>query len=1307
MSEEAPKKPWRSADNPWLGKYPESSPSPPSGRPANRAPRQRYKDQNPRPAFRPKPPVDKAATPELKQSIPPPQDPRITPLLSALRGNKPLPRFITPALLTNLVLTQEGTTTPLHIAAKYGRLGDLPAGCLSIAMATTRDVKERTPLHIAIEAGTFQNVPKHLLNRNTVMAVDQCGVSVLDLAFKHGVADRIPPPLRRLSPDYMWIELQDDLRRGHFESPLLNDPAVLSQAPPFAPTASSLAHWLAREGHLSSLPLALQSDLFVALRDQDGKCPVHLAVQHHGFRGLPSSPTIERWLLCCDSKGRSVLHELAGMPNWGGLPVECIHREILLLTTLGGESVADTAFTSGNLLSLPSSLRGLSKLAVLSAFRTMLRDDYLAITAYLEQVDQEVIPHDRLLRIRRDFVREWASRLDPSVQLDSQQAETVAVVGLHVQVTARAGSGKTRCLVTRALFLIKHCGINPRTILILAFNRKAVAEIRKRLAMYLDENDRPHVLTFHSLAWRIVRPSENILFDEEGSDEAKRLSQKIQEIIRSQLRHGTLEKDLRDLMRINWEDSLARIIQKGFDLPEEEFIELRERMHDTTLDGRRVETEAHKWIGDFLLRHGLEYSYRPTVWRQSGKNYSPAFLHVTASGRRVIIEAVGKQKEDAQAAALFWGSDRATSSVSIRLDATDLATRESVAGKLRATFKELGLDLRPLGKKELWERIRDKVIDNFTNSVRGFISRCQKECLWPDPLANLIEARVSASDLQSRFWKLALEIFKLYEQELGDRFTDFDRLMLEAADRIASGGTVFSSESGRSDLRHLTHVLIDEFQDFSLLFDRLRSSMVGVNSEALFFCVGDDWQAINRFAGSNLRYFSGFCSDFRPNRSLEIITNYRSAAKIVALGNQVMNGYGVPSQPKPGAAPGTILLARSAKESELSPEEDSVSDRFGQLAIDLLRLAQMEGMPLHRSGPPRNGVAQEQSKSVVAVLTRTLSLPTPKGMLSLEDWEKGIKKYLREEDRERLEFSTVHGYKGREATAVILVEPENYPLIHPDAVLAEIFGDTYQSLVDDERRLFYVGVTRAEATLILLQTNPDAPIAFLGTTALKQVDVSQLKTNLLIGDEVVVSLRNAPSVREMSAAGTMPLKDILKEPDVGFSWKPQQGAWMRRFPIEDLPDAPAFSTYLRSQRWIGQADQVIARLVADGFQIEFLIIKGQLQRTGAALTGPQKADVDCLPDHLRELIGPLLEHLHLDHGIPWPEMGYEGTNPNGVCDGSMLSIAWPDIKTGIALLGDPVQAFLEGGWSIHSFDGLNSKLLIQGLLREKSEKAVP
>ena len=94
----------------------------------------------------------------------------------------------------------------------------------------------------------------------------------------------------------------------------------------------------------------------------------------------------------------------------------------------------------------------------------------------------------------------------------------------------------------------------------------------------------------------------------------------------------------------------------------------------------------------------------------------------------------------------------------------------------------------------------------------------------------------------------------------------------------------------------------------SSMFAAMVRSIRTVNPDVRFFCVGDDWQAINGFAGADLRYFSEFGEPFRDTRVRAITTNYRSSVAVVQTGNALMHDDGLAANPRTEAPRGEALL---------------------------------------------------------------------------------------------------------------------------------------------------------------------------------------------------------------------------------------------------------------------------------------------------------------------------------------------------------------------------------------------------------------
>jgi DNA helicase-2/ATP-dependent DNA helicase PcrA len=97
-------------------------------------------------------------------------------------------------------------------------------------------------------------------------------------------------------------------------------------------------------------------------------------------------------------------------------------------------------------------------------------------------------------------------------QLNKAQKEAVLAVEGPVMVMAGAGSGKTRVLTTRISYIIDELGIPPSAILAVTFTNKAANEMKKRIADMIEIDTRyMWISTFHSFAARLLRLEINNL----------------------------------------------------------------------------------------------------------------------------------------------------------------------------------------------------------------------------------------------------------------------------------------------------------------------------------------------------------------------------------------------------------------------------------------------------------------------------------------------------------------------------------------------------------------------------------------------------------------------------------------------------------------------------------------------------------------------------------------------------------------------------------------------------------------------------
>ena len=368
------------------------------------------------------------------------------------------------------------------------------------------------------------------------------------------------------------------------------------------------------------------------------------------------------------------------------------------------------------------------------------------------------------------------------------------------------------------------------------------------------------------------------------------------------------------------------------------------------------------------------------------------------------------------------------------------------------------------------------------------------------------------------------DIYRRYQQELDARnLVDFD-------DLIGRTIQVFESDTGLRDAYRAQYqwVCVDEYQDVDEQQVRLIKLLVPPDGNIC--AIGDPDQAIYRFRGADVRLFAQFTTDFPGARVVRLARNYRSDSNIVHLSSQVIAPSGSEQKSTPVLAdtPSLITLheARTEKaEAEFvvhaieallgghsffsidSGRSQDAEDRavsFSDIAVLYRTEAQAEAVveALHRSGMPfqkhahtrlldHPGVAllidtlreQPGAGTLVARLeaacekaeatgageeTRAaLELLQPVARECGDDLDRFLSTLALETQvdtwdprADRISLLTLHAAKGLEFPVVFIVGCE-------DGILPLTWGKAEAADLEEERRLFYVGVTRAKTKLYL------------------------------------------------------------------------------------------------------------------------------------------------------------------------------------------------------------------------------------------------
>jgi DNA helicase-4 len=872
------------------------------------------------------------------------------------------------------------------------------------------------------------------------------------------------------------------------------------------------------------------------------------------------------------------------------------------------------------------------KRAVLAEIDSCLQSNFLTAETYFRTLTNGIVTEAEFEARKLAFVSQWfanrsrGSTAASKVTPDSEQLAAIAAVNGNVQVVARAGSGKTATLVNRSLFLLEHCRVAPESMLILTFNRKAAYEVRRRLLSLIHDgadqeirseiDDRarhtagkgqhidwgaleanavdavverlkvslPHVMTFHALAYAIVHPEESILHND-ADGEAQGLSRVFQRVIDDHLQFPGTKNKVRELMLAHFREDWDRIVGGRYDQPKEELLRFRRSLPRESLGGEYVKSYGEKLIADFLFEHDIAYKYERNHWWDE-VNYRPDFTIFKTPKSGLIIEYFGLSgdpdyDEMSREKRTYWSRKRDWKL--IEFSPRDIASGDEEAFKdlLKEALERHNIVCNRLTEDELWHRIRGRAIDRFTNSAVNFVGRCRKQSLSPDDLRQLIDAYEPLSPVETMFLALAHTLYAAYLERLtATGADDFDGLMQRAASAVTSDLTKFHRKSGSGDLTTLRFVFIDEFQDFSDPFYRLLSAIREVSPSVELFCVGDDWQAINGFAGSDLKFFEHFDNYIKQSRRLHVATNYRSSKSIVAVGNALMHGLGKPALACKESL-GVVLLSDVSKfrpsliEKQRHPGDviTPVVSRIANNALaagsDVVMLTRRNSLPWfvnfkeHASGA---------SKGLHSYLDQVRSL-FPKGL------------------NERISISTAHRFKGLEKPTVIVMDAvaRSYPLIHPDWVFSRVLGDSPEKIAQEERRLLYVALTRAIDKLVII-TDGQSRSPFLdelqSVVLLQEIDWRDYPPVRSLSSRLVAKVGNQ---EHLGGAPTIAIKDQLSA--AGYLWQHAGWmAWAKSFPAEGFQ-----IERLQAEVWAAAADGIDVRIYDESDELvgRFLIDHGQ------------------------------------------------------------------------------------------------------------------
>src|SRR6266571_4460285 len=683
-----------------------------------------------------------------------------------------------------------------------------------------------------------------------------------------------------------------------------------------------------------------------------------------------------------------------------------------------------------------------------------MRKDFESITIAASLLRQNLIGHN--YQYVQQAIAEHSKLLVEELRLDTAQREATVRDDERNLVVAAAGSGKTRTLIARVRYLLER-RVASTSILAITFTNKATEEMEDRLKQMSvpvadQRSDGVTVSTLHALGKRIVQaatPGPLSVADEHWTNS----------LVASALRDA---REGRDKQLSNLYVNAILNFHRDVD---ERTPALGADLAYRTRRGEQVRSIGERIIADFLLTYQVPYKYEATAsWAQVSAGRSAYHPDFTLLDTGACIEYWGIDRDGNVAGnwstssadygkGMAWKRREFSRTGKKLIEFYDYERREGILeAVLETRLTGAGVQLRPmtlaglekiLGDTKYIGSMIEKHLAEFIENARSFRMSTEQ----------ILQRLKSATPRVHHFGNLGLAVLQRYERELAseDRI-DFSDMLLRAADIVEKGG---------SSLPKFNHVLVDEFQDTSTAMARLVNALVRAN-HAHLFAVGDDWQAIYGFAGGDVDHVVNFESHFGPASLTMLDTNYRSPATIVEAGAALIAH-------NPGQIPKQVVISNHEPGEAFIHE---VPDDDSAIITKTIQLVQDE----HKRFDPDE----------ILVLSRTNHIidGIRKGCQST-----GIPVANPVRDTSGVRILSAHKAKGLEANVVVISNASDHLFGFPSKMEnSDVLEPVRMSAGNgpaEERRLFYVAVTRARKRLHLIsrQGHPSPYIAEIEGTS--------------------------------------------------------------------------------------------------------------------------------------------------------------------------------------------------------------------------------
>ena len=722
--------------------------------------------------------------------------------------------------------------------------------------------------------------------------------------------------------------------------------------------------------------------------------------------------------------------------------------------------------------------------------------------------------------------------VDPSISLDDEQRKVVLSDEDYTLVVAGAGAGKTTTMAAKVKYLVEKKHVSPKDILVVSFTNKAVGELKDKLDKVLHKRS-PITATFHQTGYTIIR--ENDARTRNIKDEGFMWS-----VITDYLKNDVLKKP-------EMVEKLILFFGTYFDAPytgedmasffsymsKSDFATMKTILSEDsrqiinkrarkaiTINYETLRSAEEVAIANFLYLNKIDYLYEkpyPYNFTNSHRVYTPDFT-ITQNGRTLYIEHFGITEDGTNSRYTPEQLDNYKWWINKKIQfhkehGTELIYTFSkykdgrpMLDHLREKLEKKGIVMERRDPQDVYEKIvsteENKYISRLVKLICQFIHNFKANGYSLDKFR---EMRIQSNNVRTQlFLDVCLQCYLEYTRKLDEEnAVDFE-------DMINHSAAILKQQRENNVRLGYKYIIVDEYQDISKQRFNLAKELSEI-SDAKIIAVGDDWQSIFAYAGSDISLFTKFSEIMGYGEELLITRTYRNSQEVIDVaGNFIQKNTSQIKKhlesPKHIEIP--FIIEAYSEEAEKKDSERKTgklqqqADAVNNAIKQILLANKAEGKP--------------ENSSILLIgrygfdafnLTRTgqFRYNENTGEVKSETFPKA-----------NITFLTAHRSKGLGFDNVIIINAVNgtygFPsMIDDDPVMQLVVHNDRTIEYAEERRLFYVAMTRTKnrVYIVVPKNRPSRFIAELvqdypGIKVNGELDIDKTK------DPVVSVMKRCP-----------------------------------------------------------------------------------------------------------------------------------------------------------------------------------------------------